>query len=175
MAAHLAGAVAANTTLPVIGIPIRSSFDGMDALLATVQMPSGIPVATVAVNGAKNAALLACQILAVEENAALIGMLQQIDAPHQGAFACAGQADDAENLTGTDGQGNIAQSRNLVLAGAEDFGQFLDLNNGFQEIPSLMKKPLHPHGYKDGNNRVTTLVYSCLTEAALGSKNTPAR
>ena len=68
MAAHLAGAVAANTTLPVIGIPIRSSFDGMDALLATVQMPSGIPVATVAVNGAKNAALLACQILAVEDS-----------------------------------------------------------------------------------------------------------
>ena len=67
MAAHLAGAIAANTVLPVIGIPIRSTFDGMDALLATVQMPSGIPVATVAVNGAKNAALLAAQILAVED------------------------------------------------------------------------------------------------------------
>ena len=67
MAAHLAGAIAAKTTLPVIGIPIKSSFDGMDALLATVQMPSGIPVATVAVDGAKNAALLACQILAVED------------------------------------------------------------------------------------------------------------
>ncbi|MBR5426907.1 MAG: 5-(carboxyamino)imidazole ribonucleotide mutase [Clostridia bacterium] len=67
MAAHLAGAIAANTVLPVIGIPIRSAFDGMDALLATVQMPSGIPVATVAVNGAKNAALLAAQILAVED------------------------------------------------------------------------------------------------------------
>lgn len=65
MAAHLAGAIAANTTLPVIGIPIKSSFDGMDALLATVQMPSGIPVATVAVDGAKNAALLACEILSV--------------------------------------------------------------------------------------------------------------
>lgn len=69
MAAHLAGAIAANTTLPVIGIPIRGSFDGMDALLSTVQMPSGIPVATVAVNGAKNAALLACEIIAVEDTA----------------------------------------------------------------------------------------------------------
>ena len=67
MAAHLAGAVAANTLLPVIGVPVRSTFDGMDALLATVQMPSGIPVATVAVNGAKNAAILAAQILAVSD------------------------------------------------------------------------------------------------------------
>lgn len=68
MAAHLAGAVAANTTLPVIGIPCKSSvFDGMDALLSTVQMPTGIPVATVAVNGGANAALLAAQILAVED------------------------------------------------------------------------------------------------------------
>ena len=68
MAAHLAGAIAANTTLPVIGIPCKGpNFDGMDAQLSTVQMPSGIPVATVAVNGAKNAALLACQILAVED------------------------------------------------------------------------------------------------------------
>lgn len=68
MAAHLAGAIAANTTLPVIGIPCKGpNFDGLDALLSTVQMPSGIPVATVAVNGAKNAALLACQILAVED------------------------------------------------------------------------------------------------------------
>ncbi|MBE6649169.1 MAG: 5-(carboxyamino)imidazole ribonucleotide mutase [Ruminococcaceae bacterium] len=68
MAAHLAGAIAANTTLPVIGIPCKSScFDGMDALLSTVQMPTGIPVATVAVNGGANAALLALQILAVED------------------------------------------------------------------------------------------------------------
>lgn len=68
MAAHLAGAIAANTTLPVIGIPMKSSTfsNGMDALLSTVQMPSGIPVATVAVDGAVNAALLAIQILAVE-------------------------------------------------------------------------------------------------------------
>lgn len=66
MAAHLAGALAANTTLPVIGIPCRSSaLDGMDALLSTVMMPSGIPVAAVAIDGAKNAALLAIQILAV--------------------------------------------------------------------------------------------------------------
>ena len=67
MAAHLAGAMAAGTTLPVIGIPINSSLNGLDALLATVQMPSGIPVATVAVDGAKNAAWLAAEILAVEE------------------------------------------------------------------------------------------------------------
>lgn len=67
MAAHLAGALAAQTTLPVIGIPIAASLQGIDALLATVQMPSGIPVATVAVDGAKNAAFLAAQILAVED------------------------------------------------------------------------------------------------------------
>ncbi len=67
MAAHLAGAIAANTTLPVIGIPIKSTLEGMDALLATVQMPSGIPVATVGINNAKNAAILAAQILALSE------------------------------------------------------------------------------------------------------------
>ncbi|MBQ2760233.1 MAG: 5-(carboxyamino)imidazole ribonucleotide mutase [Clostridia bacterium] len=68
MAAHLAGAIAANTTLPVIGIPCKSSnLDGMDALLSTVQMPTGIPVATVAINGAANAALLCVQILAVTD------------------------------------------------------------------------------------------------------------
>ena len=68
MAAHLAGAIAANTTLPVIGIPCKGGMmDGLDALLATVQMPTGIPVATVAVNGGANAALLAAQIIAVED------------------------------------------------------------------------------------------------------------
>ena len=68
MAAHLAGAIAANTTLPVIGIPCKSSvLDGMDALLSTVMMPTGIPVATVAINGGANAALLASQILAVSD------------------------------------------------------------------------------------------------------------
>ncbi len=68
MAAHLAGAMAANTTLPVIGIPCKSTnLDGLDALLSTVQMPTGIPVATVAVDGGANAALLAIQILAVED------------------------------------------------------------------------------------------------------------
>ena len=68
MAAHLAGAVAANTTLPVIGIPCKGGMmDGLDALLSTVQMPTGIPVATVALNGAANAALLAAQIIAVED------------------------------------------------------------------------------------------------------------
>lgn len=77
MAAHLAGAVAANTTLPVIGIPCKSSnLDGMDALLSTVQMPPGIPVATVAINGAVNAALLAAQILAVEDT----GLAAKLDA-----------------------------------------------------------------------------------------------
>lgn len=70
MAAHLAGAIAANTTLPVIGIPCKSTtLDGIDALLSTVQMPSGIPVATVAINGGVNAALLAAQILAVGDEA----------------------------------------------------------------------------------------------------------
>ena len=70
MAAHLAGAIAANSTLPVIGIPCKSTtLDGIDALLSTVQMPSGIPVATVAINGGVNAALLAAQILAVSDEA----------------------------------------------------------------------------------------------------------
>ena len=68
MAAHLAGAIAANTTLPVIGIPCKSTcLDGIDALLSTVMMPSGIPVATVAINGGVNAALLSAQVLAVED------------------------------------------------------------------------------------------------------------
>ena len=76
MAAHLAGAVAAGTTLPVIGIPITSGhLGGMDALLSTVQMPSGIPVATVAIDGAKNAAVLALEILSLED-AALAQKLQ---------------------------------------------------------------------------------------------------
>ena len=80
MAAHLAGAIAANTTLPVIGIPCKSSaFDGMDALLSTVQMPSGIPVATVAVNGGANAALLAIQILAVSD----VSLAEKLDAKRQ--------------------------------------------------------------------------------------------
>ena len=70
MAAHLAGAIAANTTLPVIGIPCKGAcLDGIDALLATVMMPSGIPVATVAINGGVNAALLCAQIIAVEDAA----------------------------------------------------------------------------------------------------------
>ncbi len=78
-AAHLAGALAARTTLPVIGIPIKSStLDGLDALLSTVQMPGGMPVATVAIDGSKNAALLAAQILAVtdEEIAAKLNSLR---------------------------------------------------------------------------------------------------
>lgn len=88
MAAHLAGAFAGNSTLPVIGIPMKGgAMDGLDALLATVQMPSGIPVATVAINGAKNAAVLAAQILAVSDNAlaakldqARVDMAEQIAA-----------------------------------------------------------------------------------------------
>ena len=83
MAAHLAGAIAARTSLPVIGIPCKSSaLDGMDALLSTVQMPSGVPVATVAINGAANAALLAIQILGVtnEELAAKLDEKKAKDA-----------------------------------------------------------------------------------------------
>ena len=88
MAAHLAGAFAANTTLPVIGIPMKGgAMDGLDALLATVQMPSGIPVATVALNGAKNAAWLAAEILALSDDtlagkleAERVSMAQQIAA-----------------------------------------------------------------------------------------------
>lgn len=77
MAAHLAGAIAANTTLPVIGIPCKGgALDGLDALLSTVQMPSGIPVATVALNGGVNAALLAAQILAVSDE----GLAAKLDA-----------------------------------------------------------------------------------------------
>ncbi len=81
-AAHLAGAIAANTTLPVIGIPIKSStLDGLDALLSTVQMPSGIPVATVAIDGAENAALLAVSILSVSDSA----LAEKLQAARQAA------------------------------------------------------------------------------------------
>ena len=84
MAAHLAGAIAANTTLPVIGLPCKGPcFDGMDALLSTVMMPSGIPVATVAVNGGVNAALLAAQILAVSDDA----LAAKLDAQRASAAA----------------------------------------------------------------------------------------
>ena len=80
MAAHLAGAVAANTTLPVIGIPCQGPcLEGLDALLSTVQMPSGIPVATVAVNGGANAALLAAQILALED----AGLAEKLEAKRE--------------------------------------------------------------------------------------------
>ena len=78
MAAHLAGAIAANTTLPVIGIPCKSAqLDGLDALLSTVQMPTGIPVATVAINGGGNAALLAAQILALSDEALAERLVQK--------------------------------------------------------------------------------------------------
>lgn len=83
-AAHLAGAIAANTTLPVIGIPVKAStLDGLDALLSTVQMPAGIPVATVAIDGAANAALLALQIIAVSDEE----LAQKLDASREAARA----------------------------------------------------------------------------------------
>ncbi len=97
MAAHLAGAIAANTTLPVVGIPCKGGMmDGLDALLATVQMPTGIPVATVAINGAANAALLCAQIIAVEDNA----LAQRLDAKRKSDAAKVLQkdADIAANL-----------------------------------------------------------------------------
>ena len=88
MAAHLAGAVAANTTLPVIGIPCKSTnLDGMDALLATVQMPSGIPVATVAIDGATNAAILAVEILALSDDALADKLLARRDADRAAVLA----------------------------------------------------------------------------------------
>lgn len=91
MAAHLAGALAANTTLPVIGIPCKGpNFDGMDALLSTVQMPSGIPVATVAIDGAKNAALLAVEILAVTDPV----LAQKLDEARAGSKAAVLKADE---------------------------------------------------------------------------------
>lgn len=83
-AAHLAGALAAQTTLPVIGIPVKSStLDGLDALLSTVQMPGGIPVATVAIDGAQNAALLAAEILAVSDDALAQRLNDQRQAQHE--------------------------------------------------------------------------------------------
>ena len=91
-AAHLAGAMAANTTLPVIGIPIKSStLDGLDALLSTVQMPGGLPVATVAIDGAENAALLAIQILAVED----VQLAAKLDAARAEAAAKVLEKNDA--------------------------------------------------------------------------------
>ena len=87
-AAHLAGALAAQTTLPVIGIPVKSStLDGLDALLSTVQMPSGMPVATVAIDGAANAALLAAQILAVEDENLAEKLLAMRRAQHDAVIA----------------------------------------------------------------------------------------
>ena len=92
MAAHLAGAIAANTTLPVIGIPCKGPcFDGMDALLSTVMMPSGIPVATVAVNGGVNAALLAAEILAVADEA----LAAKLDAKRKADSAAVLKKDEA--------------------------------------------------------------------------------
>ena len=90
-AAHLAGVLAAHTTLPVIGIPVKSStLDGLDALLATVQMPSGIPVATVAIDGAKNAAILAVQIMAVSDE----GLAHKLQAARDEGTAAVLKADE---------------------------------------------------------------------------------
>ena len=95
MAAHLAGAIAANTALPVIGMPCKSSvLDGMDALLSTVQMPTGIPVATVAINGGANAALLAAQIIAVEDSE----LADRLDAKRAKDSAVVLQKDAALNI-----------------------------------------------------------------------------
>ena len=95
MAAHLAGAIAANTTLPVIGIPCKSTnLDGIDALLSTVQMPTGIPVATVAINGGANAALLAAQIIAVEDK----NLAEKLDAK-RASDAAADLEKDREVIT----------------------------------------------------------------------------
>lgn len=92
MAAHLAGAIAANTTLPVIGIPCKSqTLDGIDALLSTVQMPSGIPVATVAINGGVNAALLCAQILAVSDEA----LAEKLDAKRKSDMQTVLKKDEA--------------------------------------------------------------------------------
>ena len=92
MAAHLAGAIAARTTLPVIGLPVSAKkLDGIDALLSTVQMPSGIPVATVALDGAVNAALLSIQILAVSDPA----LAQKLDAARAAAARKVIEADEA--------------------------------------------------------------------------------
>ena len=91
MAAHLAGAMAANTTLPVIGVPCSGAkLDGMDALLSTVQMPSGIPVATVAIDGAKNAAILAAQIMAVSDE----GLAHKLQAARDEGTAAVLKADE---------------------------------------------------------------------------------
>ncbi len=87
-AAHLAGALAAQTVLPVIGIPVSASqLDGLDALLSTVQMPGGIPVATVAINGAENAALLAAQILSLSDDGLAGKLLNQREKQHQAVLA----------------------------------------------------------------------------------------
>ena len=84
MAAHLAGALAANTTLPVVGIPVSSgNLGGIDALLSTVQMPTGIPVATVAVNGAANAALLCIQMLAIEDSALACALAEKRESDYR--------------------------------------------------------------------------------------------
>lgn len=99
MAAHLAGSIAANTTLPVIGIPMKSTTfaNGLDALLSTVQMPSGIPVATVAVDGAVNAALLAIEILAVSDDALAEKLAQKRDADTKKVLAANAEAEAKYN------------------------------------------------------------------------------
>ena len=87
-AAHLAGVIAGHTTLPVIGIPVKSTFmDGLDSLLSTVQMPTGIPVATVAINGSENAALLAAQMIALSDDELAGKLLAMREEMHQAVLA----------------------------------------------------------------------------------------
>ncbi|MBQ2329974.1 MAG: 5-(carboxyamino)imidazole ribonucleotide mutase [Oscillospiraceae bacterium] len=98
MAAHLAGAVAANTTLPVIGIPVRGgALDGLDALLSTVEMPTGIPVATVAINGAGNAALLAAEILSVSDETVAVKLKAHRAAQREKVLAASREAEAKYN------------------------------------------------------------------------------
>ncbi len=102
-AAHLAGALAANTILPVIGVPVKSTtLDGMDALLSTVQMPSGVPVATVAIDGAKNAAILACQMLALSDEALAVSLKDAKRAAREKADAADEQFRLNESYDGED-------------------------------------------------------------------------
>jgi 5-(carboxyamino)imidazole ribonucleotide mutase len=107
MAAHLAGAVAARTALPVIGVPLASKqLDGMDALLSTVQMPRGVPVATVAINGATNAAILAAQIIATRDASIRVRMHEFKDTLDEGvATVAAVAAAGAEFSSGSGGDG----------------------------------------------------------------------
>ena len=118
-AAHLAGVVAAHTTLPVIGIPIKSStLDGLDALLATVQMPSGVPVATVAIDGAENAGILAAQILALkyENIAALLKIAQSPAGKKLLALLQSSQPGELDRIASAAASGNLEEAKQKITA-----------------------------------------------------------